>query len=141
MTVYEAVWERIVSVRPDLDNIDYDEVWGKDPKHVWSRVDPARLNIISLMKALQWTPGEHMITGSRRLGRSVATEAYWKAVMDTISFDGLQEFANWAIENSAQIPRKLSSAPMLPCLSEDEVALLASMPIIQKQAPAQWGTW
>ena len=131
LTAYEAIWSSVVAARPDLAEIDYDKVWGVDPKHVWGRVEPAKLNLISLMKTLNWHPKAEFISGGARVGFR-DSERHWRQVMDKISFEGLQEFAAWVIQD----------APIVATENFiDPASLLVSMPAVQQHASAQWGTW
>lgn len=137
LTLYQGIWAGIIEARPDLDNIDWIETWGRDPKHNWSRIDPAKMNLVSLMKRLDWHPvaGDYSGTARRVFTAEVGSETYWKGVIDGISVDGLQRFATWVINGA-------SHATMIcDVLTDDEVALIVSMAPIKQHAPAQWGTW
>ena len=137
LTLYQGIWAGIIEARPDLNSIDWISTWGRDPKHDWSRVDPAKMDLVSLMKKLNWQPGAADISGLNRVPIPAADrqEAYWKRVIEGISVDGLQRFAAWAIK---QAP---APATMVSELTDDEASMLATLAPLKQQAPAQWGSW
>lgn len=137
LTLYQGIWAGIIEARPDLNDIDWISVWGRSPEHDWSRVDPAKMDLVSLMKKLNWRPGPGDMSGLNRVPIPAADrqEAYWKRIIEGISVDGLQRFAAWAIK---QAP---AQATMIPALTDDELALLATLAPLKQHAPAQWGSW
>lgn len=140
LTLYQGIWAGIIEARPDLNDIDWITIWGRRPEHDWSRVDPAKMNLASLMKKLNWHPSAADYSGSvnRRFTPDTGSEAYWKSVIESISVDGIQRFAAWAIK---QAP---AQATMIPELTDDEVSMLTTLTspeTARLHSVLQWGSW
>ena len=141
LTLFAGIWSDIVAACPKADGIDWIAVWGEDKKHDWRRVDPDKMNIVSLMKLANWRPGKGDLTANSRAMSHFEdkdSEGYWRAVIDGISMDGLFRFATFVKEGGLDTIDIKTAAPSF----DPRLNLPAHVPFTpQKPTPAEWGSW
>lgn len=143
LTLYAGIWNTILDANPDLETLDWNAVWGFDRKHDWTRVDPDKINIVSLMKLLKWYPSEIDLTPSAaRFMNDTKDESYWKRMIEGISLDGMNRFAAFVKSDSG---KAIVSSVTKGYFADPSDSGIPDIPVFipdkKQPAPAEWGSW